>query len=247
MKRKLQKLFMIASLFGAMSCAENAGDDPFGEINRPVHKFNVAMDTVLLRPVSQGYGKIVDEEVQVKIANVGSNLGEPKNAINHALQGRAKPAMVNMSRFVLNSTLGAAGLSDPAAKMGLMPAWTNFDQTLATWGAPEGPYVELPILGPNTARSVAGLVVDQVTNPWPRVLNASQLEKYNYFILLSRINDRTRYGSAIDLVLYQSADSYVASRSSYLQAQRGWLEETRSLGAPKGQVDETVELENFYE
>ena len=53
-----------------------------------------------------------------------------------------------------------------------MPAGTNtdFGQTLHVWGAREGAYVELPLLGPSTTRDTYGIFVDLFTNPLTYVI-----------------------------------------------------------------------------
>ena len=64
-----------------------------------------------------------------------------------------------MTRFLINSTIGIAGLFDVASKMGLERHEEDFGQTLAVWGVPEGPYIMLPFLGPSTLRDTASLPV----------------------------------------------------------------------------------------
>ena len=64
-----------------------------------------------------------------------------------------------MTRFIINSTIGIAGLFDVASKMGLERHEEDFGQTLAVWGVPEGPYIMLPFLGPSTLRDTASLPV----------------------------------------------------------------------------------------
>ena len=59
--------------------------------------------------------------------------------------------------------IGILGLFDPAAKIGL----NNYEkedwgQTLATWGAGEGWYIVLPILGPSTLRDTLGSLTTYV-------------------------------------------------------------------------------------
>ena len=47
--------------------------------------------------------------------------------------------------------------------MGLEERDTGFGETLAVWGANEGAYLVLPVLGPSTERDTAGLIVDALT------------------------------------------------------------------------------------
>jgi phospholipid-binding lipoprotein MlaA len=59
-------------------------------------------------------------------------------------------------RFVINSTIGIAGLFDVAAKNGLPARPADFGQTLARWGAKPGPYVMVPFIGPSNIRDGLG-------------------------------------------------------------------------------------------
>ena len=64
--------------------------------------------------------------------------------------------------FIVNSlTLGLVDLTeDPKAVKS-----QDFGQTLASFDVPEGNYLMVPVLGPNTSRSLTGRIVDSVTNP----------------------------------------------------------------------------------
>ena len=48
---------------------------------------------------------------------------------------------------------------------------TGFDETLATWCVPDGPFIVLPIFGPSTPRAATGFVVDGYTSPMYLVAN----------------------------------------------------------------------------
>ena len=194
--------------------------DPHEADNRAVHRFNVGIDRALLRPVGTGYAEVVPQDVQVIVGNVGGNLSEPSNFVNHTLQGDLRGMGVNLFRFVVNSTLGLAGIYDAAAEFGVPADASDFGETLHVWGAPEGAYVELPLLGPSTERDATGKVVDLFTDPLSYVL--PKPEKYigTAARLTDRVGSRGRYAETVDSVLYESADSYAQSRLLYLQNRR---------------------------
>ncbi|MFC3117603.1 MlaA family lipoprotein [Jhaorihella thermophila] len=89
----------------------------------------------------------------------------PSAFVNSLLQGNFKRAGTAALRFALNSTIGFAGLADPATDFGIPPADTDFGETLHVWGFGEGPFVMLPIYGPSTSRDAIGVVTDLFTNP----------------------------------------------------------------------------------
>ena len=67
---------------------------------------------------------------------------------------------MTLGRFLTNSTIGIGGLFDPATSFGWRQQHEDFDHTLETWGVGTGPYLVLPLLGPNTVRSAGGFAVD---------------------------------------------------------------------------------------
>ena len=69
------------------------------------------------------------------------------------------------ARFLVNSTVGVAGLFDVATLLDLEKHEEDFGQTLGVWGVPTGPYLVLPFFGPSSPRGAMGLVGDAAANP----------------------------------------------------------------------------------
>jgi phospholipid-binding lipoprotein MlaA len=61
---------------------------------------------------------------------------------------------------VINSTVGAGGLFDVAARFKLPGAPTGLSATLGKWGMHPGPYLVIPFLGPSTLRDGLGFLGD---------------------------------------------------------------------------------------
>lgn len=198
--------------------------DPFESVNRATHRVNLELDRSALRPASQVYGTLIPAPVRQSVDNVGDNLGVPTSVMNNLLQGNIGDALHNTARFAVNTTLGLLGLFDPASDMGLEERDTGFGETLAVWGANEGAYLVLPVVGPSTERDTAGLVVDILTNPIGTVLGAkwgTEAEENNLsFTAASIVNDRYELTETIDGILYESADSYAQLRLFYLDSRR---------------------------
>ncbi|WP_255007136.1 VacJ family lipoprotein [Roseovarius sp. M141] len=195
--------------------------DPFEESNRINHENSKRVDRAIIRPVAQGYSAIMPDPAETAISNFATNLSLPGAMVNSALQGNGVGMTSDFYRFLVNSTLGLGGMIDVATKLN-MPAATDadFGQTLYTWGVNEGPYIELPLLGPSTSRAVAGRVVDLFTNPLGYVIEEPEI----YYTTTARgaraLTGRGRYSESINSVLDDSADSYAATRSLYLQNRR---------------------------
>lgn len=135
-------------------------DDPWINFNKRMYTFNYYADKYVILPVVRSYEFITPELMQDGVSNFFNNIGEVKTLYNSLLQAKGKKSLVTFGRFVTNSTIGIGGLFDVAKKMGMERQSEDFGQTLGVWGVGSGPYVVLPILGPNTVRSTTGFLVD---------------------------------------------------------------------------------------
>lgn len=235
---------VLASALALSACGpapiQQGINDPNESFNRKVHGFNRGLDSALVRPAAKGYGAIVPGPVQTGVSNFAHNLDLPGSIINGLLQGRPMYATENTLRFAVNTTFGIGGLFDPATVLGIKGKPTDFGETLHVWGVGEGPYIEVPALGPQTSRDFAGWVVDVVTNPVR--IGLGEPEKYwaDAFKVGSKLGDRNRYSDTVDSILYESADSYAQARLLYLQNRR------YQLGQAAG-VEDDGAFEDPYE
>jgi phospholipid-binding lipoprotein MlaA len=126
----------------------------------------------------------------------------------------------------VNSTIGIAGLFDPASKMGAAVKETDFGETLNIWGMGEGAYVELPLYGPSTQRDAVGTVVDIVFDPTRLIIPKEKRWIDTFAQIAARIGDRGRYSETVDSILYDSADGYAQARLLYLENRRHALGQT---------------------
>ena len=187
------KALAFASLFGAILLAspisaddyldeealfeeefelEQVVDDPLETINRFTFKFNDFLFLKLVRPVANVYRDVTPDPVEEGASNFFENLKYPVRLAGNVLQGKFEEAGVETGRFVVNSTVGLAGVLRPADELeSLQPVpKEDIGQVLAVWGVPEGPYVVLPLFGPYTLRGVGGLLgnlaADPIAEPW---------------------------------------------------------------------------------
>jgi phospholipid-binding lipoprotein MlaA len=121
-----------------------AVSDPLEPFNRAVYRFNFEFDHYVFLPVVDAYRTVVPSPLRRGIRNFFNNLQEVSTATNAVLQLRADLATQTVFRFLVNSTIGVAGLG----------------QTLGWWGMPAGPFVVLPIFGPSSLRDAGGLAGD---------------------------------------------------------------------------------------
>lgn len=196
------------------SAGESAGvHDPWERFNRRMHRFNNAVDRSVARPVAQAYVKVVPEPVRSKVSNFFDNLGQPATAVNALLQGKVKHSAQAMGRFLVNSTVGVAGLFDPASRMKIPEREEDFGQTLATWGWRRSRYLELPFFGPSTVRDAFGIAGDSPLQPVSHV----EADKVRIGLTaLNLVDMRTRL-MAFDSLRNEASDDYLLVRDTWSQ------------------------------
>lgn len=189
--------------------------DPLEGFNRAMYTFNDKFDKYLLKPVAKGYRAITPKPVSKGIANFFGNLHDPGIMLNNLLQGKPKQAVSDLGRFLVNSTIGIAGLFDVATKMGMEKHNEDFGQTLAKWGVGDGPYLVLPFFGPSNVRDGAGLPVDWEMYPPNHMEETSTRDK---LLVVETVDKRAQYLEAGD-ILEQAAgqDPYIFVREAYRQ------------------------------
>lgn len=151
---------------GARNEVTDTDNDPLESVNRVMWDFNWdILDRFLLRPTAMAYRNNVPQFMRTGLLNAAQNLDEPANFVNNFLQGEFEYSFGSLGRFVINSTLGLVGTIDVAGEMGLPRHRERFGEVLGSYGVDTGPYVMLPVFGPNDPRSVTGRVVDNLYFP----------------------------------------------------------------------------------
>ncbi|TQV82897.1 MlaA family lipoprotein [Aliikangiella coralliicola] len=213
---RIAVLVTFAALGGCATTTEPNKDDPWEGWNRGVYKFNKALDTAIAKPVTKGYKAITPDVVEKGVSNIFSNLADVPTMINNLLQGKVTDSASDLGRFVLNTTVGLAGIWDPASKLGLEKHDEDFGQTLGAWGVGSGPYVMLPLVGPSTLRDTAALIVDAQMD----LINEIDHKRTRYEVkVLQMIDGRARL-MALEDQLEDATDEYAFIRDVYLQNRR---------------------------
>ena len=179
--------------------------DPFEPLNRAIYKFNAMFDRAIFLPVTELYQFVTPTFVQNRVSNVFSNLSEIMTFANSILQGKIERASRALVRFVVNSTIGLAGLFDPMTAMGTRQQREDFGQTLGTWGFPDGPYLVLPILGPSNFRDTLGLAGDTIAYQKVDLFGVASFERDRPAITALRAVDQR---SQIGLRYYQTGSPF---------------------------------------
>jgi phospholipid-binding lipoprotein MlaA len=197
--------------------------DPFENTNRTLFDFNQGVDRWVLSPITRGYQFVMPEPARQSIRRALMNLNSPSILVNDLLQLRFKDAGETLGRFILNTTIGMGGLFDVGAEAGWDYHSADFGQTLARAGVGSGPYLVLPVFGPNTLRDGLGDVVDVFLQPLTYLIGPAP----NLMIGTGRgLAEFEAHAATLEALEESSVDYYAALRSAYIQNRRAEISDT---------------------
>jgi phospholipid-binding lipoprotein MlaA len=200
--------------------------DPWEPFNDRMFSFNhEVLDRFVLKPAATAWDRVLPTDARQALGRAFDNLGMPRRVVNHLLQGSVPGAAREVARFLLNTTVGVAGLFDVATRAGLEKRDADTGQTLGVYGIGPGPYLVVPVLPPLTVRDAIGYGVDTLLDP------------LGYFVPLlvsagttagKTVNERS-----LNLTLFQDVensvlDLYSAVRNGYLQRRQRAIEQRRA-------------------
>lgn len=201
--------------------------DPLERYNRSIFTFNDKFYFHALKPLVKGYRRVVPERVRISLKNFYSNLNMPMRFVNCLLQGKLQGAGTEALRLSINSTIGVAGLFDPAKKyFCLEKKEEDFGQTLGRYGMGPDFYIEWPFLGPLNLRDTLGFAGDVALQPLTYLTLVGVpfgvgfgAWSYDYVNLLSL--DKDTYESITESAI----DPYLAVQDAYIKNRNKWIKE----------------------
>lgn len=215
----------------AALAAYQEANDPLEPMNRKIFAFNMAADKYALRPVVKGYRKITTPGFRSKVRTFLSNLKTPLTVVNDLLQLNFKNAGRDLSRFVINSTIGFLGVYDVADRMGIAPNYQGFGTTMAVWGIPSGPYLVLPLLGPSNVRDFAGTAANVAFDPFTYISYQNDNDDVTRaFFIADVVEAVAAYENSLELLdegRKSSLDFYAYMRSMYQQYRKKTIENAK--------------------
>ncbi len=227
---------IITTLFGLLliqflvvkNSYSNEGEvkDCFEKLNRATFALNMGLDKVIFKPISKVYRKL-PSPIRTGTGNALNNLTNLVTIPNNILQGDFRSAGNNSARLLINTTLGIAGIFDPANSFGFEKREKeDFGQSLGTMGVGEGCYLVLPVLGPSTIRDTVGsLIAMNGGDVWHNVTvrddeeYVREFKESDYWAsrVASGVDFRAKNLEAFDAMEKNSVDLYATVRSLYLQ------------------------------
>ena len=195
--------------------------DPLEGFNRASFALNDKLYRGVLKPVARGL-RVLPEPVRNSGANFFDNLGTPVSAMNALLQFDLPNTGTELSRFVINTTIGILGLFDPATDLGFIRDQEDLGQTFGKYGIGHGFYLVIPFLGTSSLRDVIGSIGNTAMNPVYWDLHEDAIPLINIVDAeISLSLDQDTYEAFYD----SSLDPYIFFRSAYVQNRAGKVEE----------------------
>lgn len=238
-KRLLTATVCVGSIAAFAGCAHppaepaaraeyERNNDPAEPTNRAIFAANKFIDDNTVQPVARSYQEHMPGRVQKSIHNFTSNLGQPAVALNDVLQGNFGRSWNTLQRFVINTTVGGAGLFDVATDWDRPAHAADFGQTLGVWGIGPGPSVQLPLGGPSNVRDTVGKAISLVANPTNLIPGGAATTVVTVAGAANAIDGRARTLNATDSLERNSVDYYAASRSAAAQRRAALVAEGKA-------------------
>ena len=197
--------------------------DPIEPYNRVITSINDEMYFLLLEPTSSGYSKILPESSRIGIRNFFHNIAFPIRFINSLLQFKIQKAGLELSRFIINSTMGVAGFADPARDCFCMfTEEEDFGQTLGFYGIGSIMHIDWPFIGPLNLRDTIGYIGDFFLNPINYIPHMWIVTGIHVF---EKINQTSLHLGEYEKLKQESVDYYLQIRDSYEQYRRKEVQE----------------------
>ncbi len=214
---------------GSPPGSQESIEDPLAPVNEKSFNVNQGIDEHAFHPIVNVWIKITTPAVRKCISRFFDNTGVVPRFTNALLQLRFKWAGTELARFGLNSTIGIAGLFDPADKwFGLKEHDNSFDMTLARYGIGGGWYLMPPVGEPFDVRKAIGSAVDGLMNPMNYLVPGSALVFSRLAHGVEALNSRAESQGVIDDLHRFSIDEYGAVQDAFTQQQKKKEETVRN-------------------
>ena len=203
--------YLLIFIFYISDISAKEINDPYENLNRKTYEFNENLDEKIAKPIAELYSKF-PPPIKNGVTNFFNNLEEVDTFINQLLQGKPKESLNDLTRFIINSTIGLAGFIDVASKIGLERHEEDFGQTLGVWGVGQGPYIMLPVLGPSTLR-------DTFSRPVSSFLSVTfHMTETDVNIVLKSIDAIETRERLLEVESLLSGDKYSFVKDAYIQS-----------------------------
>jgi phospholipid-binding lipoprotein MlaA len=238
--QQARALLLLSAVLALGACSTANGPDPWRDTNQKIFRLNEGVDKLLIEPVAEGYDGVTPGLFQIMIGNFFENLTVPRTLVNNLLQGKPLAATQDLGRIAINTIAGVGGLIDVASEVGVPKHEEDFGQTFGRWGVGPGPYIVLPLAGPNDVRDTLASPLDIATNPttWVNVFGLS---------VVRVVNTRAQYLEEVEQARKDAVDYYVFVRDAYLSSRANAVRDGAAAAATDDDLYDLDELEDEAE
>jgi phospholipid-binding lipoprotein MlaA len=177
--------------------------DPLSGYNRVMTQVNDKVYFWVLKPVAQGYRFVMPETARLAVGRFFNNLLMPVRFANNLLQFKVKRAGTELTRFVVNSTVGVLGFGD-------------------YYGVGSGFHIVLPLLGPSNLRDTIGLIPDYYLDP---VSHIDHSETALAVRVYRQVNHTSLHIGEYESLKKDAVDHYTFLRDGYEQRRKQQIKE----------------------
>lgn len=233
------------------------GKDTCEKFNRKLFIFNLKLNKYVLRPLNTGWASVMPKYGMDRFQNAYNNMNYPIRLMGCLLQKDFKSSRRETGRFLINTTIGVAGLYDPAKnKFKIEQVNEDIEQALAYRKIKKGPYLVLPIVR-GSVRDLVGQLLDCAFRPTSYIPFGGGIANAVFFVnnttymqpLIKRIE--STYADPYEIVKQVDGfDKYI--KNSNLDRKEVLLEKTASQNiirinnvSVNSNLKPDIELNNF--
>jgi len=141
-------------------------EDKYEKINRKIFNFNLKMNKLFVKKVHIVWASIFPNFVIDSLNRAYYNIEYPKKLVSSLLQRDFEGVKHETKRFLINTTLGVAGIIDVAYKVFNLESYDeDMEQALAKCKVKCGKYLVLPFISSTTSRDIIGRMLDFALTP----------------------------------------------------------------------------------
>lgn len=195
------------------------GRDKCESFNRKLFIFNLKLNKYVIKPINIGWAAIMPKYGMDRFQNVYTNMNFLERVMGSAFQKDFKTSRHEITRFFINTTIGVAGMYDPAKSIfKIESSDEDMQQALACCKRiKQGPYLVLPIVR-GSIRDLIGQLLDYPLRPCSYIPIAGGA--INAFFTMNELTSTQPLIKKLDLTY---ADPYEITRqidgfSSYIKA-----------------------------
>ena len=191
---------------------EYLGPDKYENYNRKMFNFDLGLNKYVIRPIHTLWATVMPQFGMDRIYGISHNIEFPIRLVSSLVQKDFHNAGNETKRFLVNTTIGLAGMFDPAKHLlKIERSRDNMDKALSRRNIKSGAYFVAPVIAFTTVRGLFGRLLDMALNP-TTYIGTPLLAVIKACITINR----TSYiQSVIQLVESNFADPYEVTKKGF--------------------------------